>query len=77
MKKYKLDLDNLTIDSFSTESAKEGRGTVLGHEVTAMIVCSDSNASECAGSCDTGSCSSVLGTCAYACGGGGQTSRCV
>ena len=79
MRKIKLDLDLLAVDSFETVTEEAGEGTVLGHEITQnQLVCSNSNASECAGSCDTGSCSSVLGTCAYTCAtNGGQTVWCV
>ncbi|HEU0055113.1 MAG TPA: hypothetical protein VFQ39_18125 [Longimicrobium sp.] len=84
MRKVKLELDSLAVESFATSGRKEERGTVLGHasfRCDSEIVCY-SDLVDCP-IVDTGSCSGPVGTC-VTCGGagcsgygGGQTSRCV
>jgi hypothetical protein len=60
MKKLRLRLDDLRVDSFRTTEAQKVRGTVLGHfPLTAATACT------CPGinTCDFASCG---GTCAWA-----------
>jgi hypothetical protein len=59
MRKIKLDLEGLSVESFDTAAARRDEGTVVAHEVTANARC----ASDDCGTVDSGSCSSVLGTC--------------
>jgi predicted RNA methylase len=83
MRKVKLNLEKLEVDSFATSKREMERGTVIGHlsfRCDSAIVC-PTDLIDCP-VIDTGSCSGVLGTC-VTCGGagcgtgGGQTSRCV
>jgi hypothetical protein len=82
MRKMKLDLDRLAVDSFDTSETKDTRGTVVGHlsfRCDSEIVCR-TELVDCPVN-DTGSCSGPIGTCVTCggagCGGGGQTSFCV
>ncbi|HEU0055112.1 MAG TPA: hypothetical protein VFQ39_18120 [Longimicrobium sp.] len=87
MRKVKLELEKLSVDSFTTLGGRAERGTVVGHlsqncpttQEYSEIVCR-TDLIDCP-VVDTGSCSGVLGTCVTCggagCGGGGQTFRCV
>jgi hypothetical protein len=39
MKKLKLDIDQLRVDSFGADAGEEGRGTVRGHDFTELATC--------------------------------------
>ncbi|HEX8906255.1 MAG TPA: hypothetical protein VF771_15505 [Longimicrobiaceae bacterium] len=81
MKKMKLHLDDLMIDSFSTTPARRQKGTVYGEQCTCYTACTcpgcptcdascngscvDTCANSCYGTCDA----SCNGTCDYTCGG--------
>jgi len=64
MKKLKLDLDELAVETFATDHGVERRGTVGGHATYACITARCLNTAACtgggAGSCD--------GTCYATCG---------
>ena len=62
MRKLKLDLDVLAVESFAMDAAREKPGTVRGHD-------SDSGHQTCADSCD-GVCGS------YCCGSGTEPNSC-
>jgi hypothetical protein len=77
MRKIRLDLDTLSVESFSTVRGKEDRdGTVFGHlpPFTYQLYCSDGNT--CYETCDgcgtapsdCGTCDTNCGTCATDCG---------
>jgi len=70
MKKIRLDLDQLSVDSFDTVARKDGdQGTVFGHRppYSYEMFCSDGQT--CLDSCfDCGTGASDCGTCATACG---------
>lgn len=70
MKKIRLDLDMLSVESFDTVARKDGdEGTVFGHRPpdTYWQFCSDGQT--CLDSCfDCGTGASDCGTCATACG---------
>lgn len=69
MRKLRLDLDDLAVDSFDTRpEPKEGRGTVLAHE-SGMVGCVNYATYEYA-SCDYSACGGT--SCAYPCGTGGS-----
>ncbi|HET7233407.1 MAG TPA: hypothetical protein VFJ16_25575 [Longimicrobium sp.] len=69
MHKLKLDLDQLTVDSFDTNPpAGERRGTVQGLARTLYDTCLCSGGGTCI-SCDPGCDNSVGGTCDVSCGG--------
>lgn len=73
MKKLKLDLDNLRVDSFDTTPAEGngGRGTVFGHAESFQYGCTDgASCDSCAGSCGTceASCCGTCNTCYTNCG---------
>lgn len=83
MKKIRLDLDALSVDSFDTRAGAEGPdGTVFGHippysyqkycsdGLTCTVECEGTAASDC-GTCGAsacGTCATNCGTCATACG---------
>jgi hypothetical protein len=68
MAKMKLDMDALVVDSFTTDDADGGRGTVVGHEATLRCGTTDQ--------CTDGSCGGG-GTCALSCDGVCGTYFCV
>ncbi|MDB4952118.1 MAG: hypothetical protein JWM27_4767 [Gemmatimonadetes bacterium] len=67
MAKMKLDMDTLVVDSFATDEADGGRGTVVGHEATFRCGTTDQ--------CTANSCGA--GTCALSCDGVCNTYFCV
>ena len=84
MSKIRLDVDALTVDSFSTVAGEDsGKGTVFGHlpPYTYQKYCSDgitcndtcdfcTNATDCGtcGATDCGTCATACGTCNTDCG---------
>ena len=73
MKKFKLELDDLRIDSFSTTPAQTPKGTVFGEQCTCYTNCTCPGCPTCDASCN-GTCNaSCNGTCATTCGCGGDT----
>jgi hypothetical protein len=68
MRKLRLDLDQLTVDSFDTVTAKSERGTVVGEQCTCYTQCDTCpgcptcNAS-CNGTCDQTCGDSCWGSC--------------
>jgi hypothetical protein len=70
MKKFKLQLDDLLIDSFSTTPARKGKGTVYGEQCTCPTACTCPGCPTCDASCN-GSCggASCINTCAASCYG--------
>src|SRR4051812_30889142 len=65
MKKFKLQLDDLLIDSFSTTPVRKGKGTVFGEQCTCPTACTCPGCPTCDASCN-GSCGggSCIDTCA-------------
>ncbi|HYW11386.1 MAG TPA: hypothetical protein VE871_05495 [Longimicrobium sp.] len=57
--KLKLDLDDLTVDSFDTTRPAQKQGTVFGEQCTCYTQCTCPGYSTCDESCD--------GTCAASC----------
>jgi hypothetical protein len=72
MRKLKLDLDQLTVDSFDTEARAERSGTVFGEQCTCYTNCSCPGCPTCDASCN-GTCNtcnaSCNGTCDASCNG--------
>jgi hypothetical protein len=69
MKKMKLNLEQLAVDSFDTSAAAEKRGTVFGEQCTCHTNCTCPGCPTCYESCN-GTCGdSCNGTCAgqYTC----------
>jgi hypothetical protein len=64
MKKFKLRLDDLQIDSFHTLPAEKPKGTVFGEQCTCMTLCGQNTCPGCP-TCDA----SCDGTCAESCAG--------
>lgn len=70
MKKFRLELDDLRIDSFSTTPAQTPKGTVFGEQCTCYTNCTCPGCPTCDASCN-GTCdASCNGTCDTACCGG-------
>jgi hypothetical protein len=79
--KLKLDLDQLTVDSFDTSATDKPRGTVFGEQCTCWTACGQNTCpgcptcdATCNGSCGAtcaGSCYGTCGeaTCGYSCDG--------
>ena len=82
MKKLKLDLDALAVESFEADAREGQSGTVAAHVFTAQCggtnVCTVScHADTCYASCNGNSCISCYGTCPKPCEGtGGFYSEC-
>jgi hypothetical protein len=69
MRKLKLHLDDLRIDSFSTTPAEKPKGTVFGEQCTCYTQCTCPGCPTCDASCD-GTCNaSCNGTCDASCNG--------
>jgi hypothetical protein len=77
MHKLKLRLEDLRIDSFTTEPARKEKGTVFGEQCTCYTNCSCPGCPTCDASCN-GSCgascggtcnATACGTCDQSCGG--------
>jgi len=74
MRELKLDLDQLTVDSFDTVVANNaGRGTVAAHShacVSPFETCAALSCNNTCGTCDPScaSCASCYGTCYNTCG---------
>jgi hypothetical protein len=70
MKKLRLQLDDLRIDSFETTAAEKPRGTVFGEQCTCWTQCGQNTCPGCP-TCDAscnGTCAaSCANTCAYTC----------
>lgn len=61
----KLNLDQLSVESFETNAQPAGRGTVRGNEWTEPFECGESDLVSCGGSCGHTNCNDH--TCAYNC----------
>jgi len=73
MRKLKLDLDQLAVDSFGTEAPERKSGTIFGEQCTCYTQCTCPGCPTCDATCN-GSCgatcnASCNGTCDYSCGG--------
>jgi hypothetical protein len=73
MRKLKLQLEDLMIDSFTTTPAEKAKGTVFGEQCTCYTACTCPGCptcyASCGGSCDA-TCNGTCGaTCDWSCGG--------
>ena len=75
MKKFRLELDDLRIDSFSTTPAQTPKGTVFGEQCTCYTNCTCPGCptcdASCNGTCDVscnGTCDCTGDTCNESCG---------
>lgn len=59
MRKLRLDLDQLTVDTFDTSTAAKEKGTVFGEQCTCNTVCTCPGCPSCDATCPA--------TCAYTC----------
>ncbi len=62
MRKLKLNLDQLAVDSFGTVPAEEKKGTVLGEQCTCYTACTCPGCDTCDASCGA-TCMSQCGSC--------------
>ncbi|HLM68348.1 MAG TPA: hypothetical protein VK358_12505 [Longimicrobium sp.] len=73
MKKMKLNLDELAVDSFDTSANEKPRGTVFGEQCTCHTACTcpgcPTCAASCNGTCYEATCNTCAGqwTCDYSC----------
>lgn len=70
MKKLRLQLDDLLVDSFQTTAAKKEKGTIFGQECTCYTNCTCPGCPTCAASCNgtcNGSCNGTCYSCDYTC----------
>ena len=76
MSKLKLRLEDLRIDSFTTEPAREEKGTVFGEQCTCYTNCSCPGCPTCDASCN-GTCNATAcGSCGASCGGTCDATAC-
>jgi hypothetical protein len=69
MRKLRLQLEDLQIDSFPTTPAEKPKGTVFGEQCTCYTQCTCPGCPTCDASCN-GTCeASCNGTCDASCGG--------
>jgi hypothetical protein len=66
--KLKLDLDQLTVDSFDTSATDKPRGTVFGEQCTCWTACGQNTCPGCP-TCDASCNGTCAGTCAASCNG--------
>jgi hypothetical protein len=85
MRKLKLDMDQLTVESFDASPGPDGEGTVLGHLTQPTMECGTDCMSQrtvqCGGECNTGAVGYTCNGCATnrdVCGGweGGTMNNC-
>jgi hypothetical protein len=67
MKKLKLHLDDLQIDSFQTTSAEKPKGTVFGEQCTCYTQCTCPGCPTCYASCNGTCAASCYGSCGATC----------
>ncbi len=69
MRKLKLQLDDLTIDTFATTPAEKQKGTVVGEQCTCYTACTCPGCPTCDASCDGYNCGTwqYMGTCEQSC----------
>ena len=75
MEKLKLQLDNLTVESFDTTCEVKGSGTVRGEQATNTCPGCPTCAATCAYTCDDATCPNCP-TCAVSCNGTCQGQTC-
>ncbi|HEY0022084.1 MAG TPA: hypothetical protein VGB24_04215 [Longimicrobium sp.] len=67
MKKVKLQLDEIRVNSFETTAAKDQKGTVFGEQCTCWTNCTCPGCPTCDASCGGGTCEPTspdpVGTC--------------
>jgi hypothetical protein len=73
MNKLKLQLDDLSVESFDTVAARTGKGTIFGEQCTCYTQCTCPGCPTCDASCN-GTCAATCngscdGTCDYTCPG--------
>ena len=88
MRKLRLQLEDLRIESFTTTSSQKEKGTVFGEQCTCQTACScpgcptcDASCNgtcggTCAGTCEAscnGTCDYSCDTCGGSCGGAGDS----
>jgi hypothetical protein len=70
MKKLRLHLEDLQIDSFDTTTRRRGKGTVFGEQCTCDTQCTcpggPTSDASCDGTCD-GSCNGSCLSCSFSC----------
>jgi len=67
--KLRLNLEQLTVDSFQTSAAEKPKGTVFGEQCTCYTNCTCPGCPTCNRSCN-GTCdATACGTCGVSCGG--------
>lgn len=71
MRKLKLDLDHLVVDSFNTEAPPRREGTVFGEQCTCYTNCTCPGCPTCDATCNGGATcyASCNGTCDASCNG--------
>ena len=69
MKKFRLQLDDLMIDSFSTTPVRKEKGTVYGEQCTCPTACTCPGCPTCDASCNGTCAASCNGTCDASCDG--------
>jgi len=69
MRKLKLQLDDLRIDSFDTTPAQQAKGTVFGEQCTCYTQCTCPGCPTCDASCNGTCAASCNGTCGASCAG--------
>jgi len=69
MKKFRLELDDLRIDSFSTTPAQAPKGTVFGEQCTCYTNCTCPGCPTCDRSCNGTCYASCNATCDASCNG--------
>jgi hypothetical protein len=73
MRKLKLELEALAVESFDVDVPADRGGTVRGAEITVPLTCATDEYQSCEGSCDggcSGGCGSGWYSCEASCGGG-------
>ena len=70
MGKLRLNLDQLTVDSFDTATTAREKGTVFGEQCSCQTVCSCPGCPTCVNTeCEQNTCLQSCDTCDWSCGG--------
>jgi hypothetical protein len=77
MKKLRMDLEQLVVDTFDTVAPVARKGTVFGEQCTCYTACTCPGCPTCVNTeCNQNSCAETCATCDWSCGGSCMYTEC-